>query len=250
MPELNWAEKLYKAAKKNNADMAVCGFERIDEKTGKVVGRDMIGHGNKTIKINGNDDEYLFINPAPWNKIYKLEKIKDLRFLPFRGFNDMCFYLSMISKMEKITFVSDVLYHYYLVSDSQIHSITKKDVANVKKYFLEVKKVYEDSGKYEELKYSLDLAAFIHLGISIMYRASYDENVNTKKMIKEMIKYLDDNFATWRKSPFLKLGYSLKRGIKHIGFSVIAMLYRMNLYMIFINTYKFVIDKLRVDIKW
>ncbi len=33
--ELNWAEKLYNAAKENNADIAVCGFERIDLATRK-----------------------------------------------------------------------------------------------------------------------------------------------------------------------------------------------------------------------
>lgn len=37
--EPNWAEKLYIAAKENDADLAVCGFERIDLETGKVVSK-------------------------------------------------------------------------------------------------------------------------------------------------------------------------------------------------------------------
>ena len=140
--ELNWAEKLYKAAKENNADMAVCAFERIDLKTNKVVSKNMTNFGNSVKDINSNDDFMLFINPAPWNKIYKLEKVKDLRFLNFRGFNDMIFLTSSYTKINRVAFVPDVLYHYYLRYDSQIHSVNMKDVENFKKYLLELKKLY------------------------------------------------------------------------------------------------------------
>ena len=39
--EKDWAEQLYRPAKENDADIAVCAFERIDMATGNVVGRDM-----------------------------------------------------------------------------------------------------------------------------------------------------------------------------------------------------------------
>ena len=41
--EPNWAEKLYNAAKEADADLAVCGFERINLETNKVVCTDMTG---------------------------------------------------------------------------------------------------------------------------------------------------------------------------------------------------------------
>lgn len=248
--ELNWAEKLYKAAKKNNADMAVCGFERIDLKTLKVVGKDMIHYGYTCKEINPKDDFMVFINPAPWNKVYKREKIKDLRFLPFRGFNDSMFLASCFTKIEKIAFVPEVLYHYYLRYDSQIHTVNKQDVENLKKYLLEVKKLYIETGKIEEMKYILDLMAFIHLGVSVMYRASYDPEIDIKKMIKETINYLDENFSSWRKSPFLKFSYCFKRGIKHIGLWGISKLYKWHMPMVYIRMYRFVVDTLKIDIKW
>lgn len=248
--EPNWAEKLYNAASENDADIAVCGFERIDLETGKVVGKDMIHYGYTCKKIEPNDDFMVFINPAPWNKIYKREKIKDLRFLPFRGFNDTMFLASSFIKIEKVAFVPDVLYHYYLRSASQIHNINIDDVNNLKKYLLEVKELYVKTQKYEDMKYILDMMAFIHLGISVMYRASYDKNIEIKRLLKETISYLDTNFSTWRKSPFLKFGYSIKRGVKHIGLWGISMLYKLNLSMVFIRVYRFVVDKLKIDIKW
>ena len=248
--ELDWAEKLYNAAKENDADIAVCGFERIDLKTNKVVGKDMTKHGYTTKIVNPKDDFVLFINPAPWNKIYKRELIKEFRFLPFRGFNDTLFLVSTYTKVKKITFIPNVLYHYYLRYDSQIHTVNMQDVNNLKKYLLEVKELYINKQKYEEMKYILDMMAFIHLGISVMYRLSYDKEVSIKKEIKETIKYLDKEFPTWRNSPFLKFNYCIKKGIKHIGLFGISKLYKLNMPMLFIYVYKFVVDKLKIDIKF
>lgn len=248
--EPNWAEKLYNAAKENDADLAVCGFERIDLKTGKVVGKDMIRYGNAVKEIKANDDFILYINPAPWNKIYKREIVKEFEFLPFRGFNDTLFLISSYTKVKKIAFVPDILYHYYLRYDSQIHTVNIKDVDNFKKYLIQVKELYAKKEKLEEMKYILDMMAFIHLGISVMYRLSYDKTVNIKKEIKETIKYLDKEFPTWINSPFLKFSYCTKRGIKHVGLWGISKLYKWNMPMVFINIYKFVIDKLKIDIKF
>ena len=248
--EPNWAEKLYNAAKENDADLAVCGFERIDLETNKVVATNMTNFGNTVKEINPKDDYLLFINPAPWNKVYKREKIKDLRFLPFRGFNDTMFLASCYTRMNKIAFVSDVLYHYYLRYDSQIHTVNKQDVDNLKKYLLEVKKLYKKSGKYEEMKYILDTFAFLHLGTSVMYRVSYDKTVIMKKMLKDTIKYLDDNFTNWRKSPFLTLRYSLKKGFKHIAFWGVSLFYKWGIPMMYIKVYRFLVDKLKIDIKF
>lgn len=248
--ELDWAEKLYKAAKDNNADIAVCGFERIDLDTGKVVSKNMTNFGYSVKDINDKDDFLVFINPAPWNKIYRLEMVKNQRFLDFRGFNDMIFLTTSYTKAKKIAFVPDVLYHYYLRYDSQIHNVNKQDVENFKKYLLELKELYIKENKYEEMKYMLDLMTFIHLGTSVMYRASYDKSINIKEMLKETIEYLDKNFSTWRKSPYLKLGYSLKKGFKHVGLWGISKLYKWNMPMIYIKLYRFMIDKLKIDIKF
>lgn len=248
--EKDWAEKLYNAAKSNNADLAVCGFERIDLETNKVVAKDMTGYGTCVKEIVNNDDYMVFINPAPWNKIYKREKVKDLRFLNFRGFNDMIFLTSSFTKIDKIAFIPDVLYHYYLRYDSQIHNVNEQDVNNFKKYLLDLKQLYIDENKYEEMKYILDLMAFIHLGVSVMYRASYDPSIDIKKMTKETILYLNENFPTWRKNPFLKFSYSIKKGVKHIGLWGISLFYKWNMPMVFINIYRFVVDKLKIDIKF
>ena len=246
--EPDWAEKLYKSAKEYNADMAVCGFERIDTLSNKVIGKDLLG-GKKIVKqINSKDDFCAFINPAPWNKLYKREKIKELRFLNLRCFSDMMFLTSSLIKIQKIVIIPDILYHYYL--RYQIHNINNGDIDNFKKYILDVKKLYIKEEKYEEMKNILDLMVFIHLAISIMYRASYNKEINFKKTRKETKQFLDEHFPTWRNSTFLKFKYCKKRGIRHIGLWAIALLYKMNLEGIFFIIYRFIIDILKIDIKW
>ena len=210
----------------------------------------MTNFGNTEKEISPNDDFVLFINPAPWNKVYKREKIKELRFLPFRGFNDTMFLASSYIKCKKIAFIKDVLYHYFLRYDSQIHTVNKQDVENLKKYLLEVKKLYIDSNKYEEMKYILDTFAFLHLGTSVMYRLSYDKNVNIRNELKDTIKYLDENFINWRKSPFLKLKYSVKKGFKHIALWGVSLFYNWGMPIFYIRIYRFLVDKLKVDIKF
>lgn len=248
--EITWAEKLYNAAKKNNAEMAVCGFERIDLNTNKITSKDMTSFGYCVKEIKNDDDFILFINPAPWNKIYKREIAQSQRFLNFRGFNDMIFLASSYTKVKKIAFVPDVLYHYYLRYSSQIHNVNINDVENFKKYLLELKQWYIKEEKYEQMKYILDMLAFIHLGTSVMYRVSYDKTINMKKLLKQTITYLDENFSTWRKSPFLKIDYCFPKGIKHIGLWGISKLYKWNMPIIYIKLYRFMVDKLKIDIKF
>ena len=248
--EKNWAEKLYNAAKQNNSDMAVCGFERIDSKTGKVIAKNMNNFGNLNKNVNSNDDFLLFINPAPWNKIYKTKLIKDFRFLPIRCFNDALFLITSFINIKRITFIDDILYHYYLRYDSQIHTIKRDDIDNLKKYLLEVKKTYKEYEKYEEYKQILDMMAFLHLAVSAMYRLSYNKKINIKEELKNTIVYLDHNFPTWMKSDFMKFNYCFKKGFKHIALYGVVKLYKFNIPIVYIKIYRFMVDILKIDIKF
>ena len=69
-------------------------------------------------------------------------------------------------------------------------------------------------------------------------------------MTKEPREYLDTNFSGWRKNKFLTFRYSITRGVKHLGLYGIALLYKMNLQMLYIRAYRFVVDKIKVDIKF
>ena len=251
VPEITWAEKLYNAAKKNDADIAFCGYDRIDLDTGKVVATEMTQYGVMNKEVDYNDDFIVYANPSLWNKIYKLEKVKNIEFLPFRGCNDTLFLIhSYMYGVKKLTFIPDVLYHYSLRSSSQIHNMNRQDIENLKKYLLVTKENAENEGIYEDFKYCLDEMAFLHLGISWMYMVSYDKNINMRKIMKEVTLYLDDNFPTWRNSKFFKISHCFPKGIKFMAIWGVHLLYKIGLPSIYVWSYRFLIDKLHIDIKW
>lgn len=251
VPEITWAEKLYNAAKANDADIAFSGYDRVDLDTGKTVATEMTQYGVMNKEVDWNDDFIVYANPSLWNKIYKLEKVKHLEFLPFRGCNDTLFLIhGYMDGIKKLTFIPDVLYHYYLRSSSQIHSMNLKDIENLKKYLLVTKAHAKEIGKYDEYKDVLACMAFLHLAISWVFMVSYDKTVKMSDLIKDVTKYLDENFPEWRKNKFFKFTHCFPKGFKFICIWGVHLLYRLKLPIIYVKVNRFLVDKLRVEVKW
>jgi len=251
VPEITWAEKLYEAAKKNNADIAFCGYDRVNMDTNETVSVEMTKYGTNTYEVNFNDELMLYANPSLWNKIYRLEKVKHLEFLPFRGCNDTLFLISSYMEgLKKLTFIPDVLYHYYLRSNSQIHNLTEKDIGNLKANFLVIKERAIEKNIYKEFENMLSAMVFIHLGIAWGYLVSYNSDIKIGKLIKEIIEYMDQNFITWRKNKFFKFLNCFPKGFKHIGIWGVHLLYRMGLPIVFIKVNRFIGDTLKIEVKW
>ncbi len=251
VPEVTWAEKLYQAAKENDADIAFCGYDRIDLDTGKIVATEMTQYGTINKQVDWNDDFIVYANPSLWNKIYRLEKVKHLEFLPFRGCNDTLFLIhSYMDGVQKLTFIPDVLYHYYLRSSSQIHSLNLQDIENLKKYLLVTKEHAKAIGKYEAYKEVLATMAFLHLAISWVFMVSYDKSVKMSLVIKDVVQYLDENFAEWRNSQFFKISHCFKKGLKFICIWGVHLLFKLRLPIIYIWVNRFLVDVLKIEVKW
>lgn len=251
VPEVTWAEKLYNAAKEVDADIVFSGYDRVDLDTGKVVATEMTQYGTITKDVDWNDDFIVYANPSLWNKLYKLEKVKHLEFLPFRGCNDTLFLISAyMDGVKKLKFIPDVLYHYYLRSSSQIHNLGKKDIENLKKYFLVIKEHAKEIGKYEEYKDCLSTMVFLHLAISWVYMVSYDKNVKMSEIIKDVIKYLNENFPEWKNNKFFKISHCFPKGFKFIGIWGVHLLYKLKLPIIYVWVNRFLVDVLKIEVKW
>lgn len=251
VPEITWAEKLYKAAKENNADIAFSGYDRVDMDTGKTVSIEMNKLGRINKDVDWNDDFILYANPSLWNKLYRRELVKDSEFLPFRGANDTLFLIrSYMDGAKKLTFIPDVLYHYYLRSSSQIHNMNENDIANLKKYFLVLKEYCIKIGKYEEYKETFASMVFVHMGISWAFMLSYDKTVKMSKAMREITEYLNENFPEWKKSKHFKLTHCLPKGLKHLAIWGVHFFYRIHLPVVYIWVNRFIRDVLKIEVKW
>lgn len=247
----DFAEKLYNAAIKNKADIAVCGFDRIDLETGKLYSREMCKPKHKNIIIKNNPGLLLELNGAPWNKIYKAELLKkmvELKHIP-PVLDDMMFLQLIYINANKITFIPDSLNRYMVRKDSIINTIEPEVIPETYAAMKEIRDLYSKSKDQSYLDY-VDANAFLHLGISLMYRLSANKNVNFKKLLKENTEFLDHNFPGWRNNQYISLKYIKKNNGSNKKLYLVKKIYDLHLFKPFLAIYRTMINKLGVDIKW
>lgn len=248
---LDYAEKLYNAAKKNNTDIVVSGYYRVDVDTEHVYSTEMTGFEGRFIDMDKNPEDILTINTALWNKIYKAEVLKKLKNLenPPRILDDMMFLLLAYLNTKTISFINDPLYYYMVRNDSIMAQIKKEQIESTEKAMVQIKKIYSEDENGKDKLEVIDSMAFLHFGISLMFRMSSDKK-NFKQVLKDNRKYLDKEFSTWRTTKYLKLGYCISHKSKNKKVAIMKKVYLLHLYRAFLAVYKFVLNTLKIDIKW
>lgn len=248
---LDYAEKLYKSAKETNADITVCGFYRVDTETEHIFSTEMTQYNGKIISMSKNPEDIMAINGAPWNKLFKAKVLKNMKNLdkPPKILDDMMFQLLAYLNVKKITFIGDALYYYMVRAGSIITSIKQEQIASTEEAMIQIKKIYASNKSGKKLLEVIDDMAFIHFGLSLMFRISNDKNCNFKEELKKNRKFLNENFSMWRKSKYLNISYTLKHKCNFRS-AVMKKIYVLHLYRAFLVCYKFMINVFKVDIKW
>ena len=247
---LDYAEKLYNAAISKNADISVCGFDRIDLDTGKLYSREMCKPESKEIIVSKNPGDMLELNGAPWNKIYRaelLKKMHDMVNVP-RVLDDMMFLQLIYINANKIVFIPDSLVFYMVRKDSIINTVKKDAIKPTYESMKEVRNLYYN--ERPELIDYIDSCAFLHLGVSLIYRMSEDKTLDFKSALKENKIFLNTNFPRWKKSKYIKLSYVITHKGANFKLWIVKIFYNLGLFRLFISVYKFMIKKFGVDIKW
>ncbi len=245
-----FAESLYRAAKDNDADIAVCGFDRIELDTNKRLSREMASP-RASFVIDEDPGRLVELNGAPWNKCFRASVLKNMRNLenPPTVLDDLAFHLLAYCDMHgKVVFVPDALVHYMVRAGSIINTVRKEQLESILAAFLCIRGYYEEARP--ELLGMLDAVAFLHLGVSLVFRLSCSKDVDIKAVISDMTAYLDKNFPTWRKSPYINWSYVRPRGGALSKLLVVQKVYKAHAMPAFLGLYRFMIDKLHVDIKW
>lgn len=248
--EPDFAEKLYNTAKNNDADISVCGFHRIDVDSGKILNTEMT-EVRSAFEVEKEPERLLELNGAPWNKFFRAPIMKNLHDFeePPKIFDDIMMHLLTYPSVKKVAFTPHALVNYIIRNDSIMTTIDKSKVNSTYKAMLEVKEVYTKSTS-QQLRNFLDAAAFLHLGISLMFRISYDKNANLKEELKRNRKFLDNNFPTWNSNRIVSKN-SAKKYRAALGKTYYARkIYNMKLMIPALRIYRFAILRLNIDIKW
>lgn len=244
----DFAEELLSAAKKRDADIACCGYERIDMETGRVFSKEMTRFCCESFDIQKEPGLMLEVNAALWNKIYRADMIRkmyDIASVP-RALDDMLLGQLIFINARVITFVNKPLVHYMVRQDSAVHSITREVLPGIYRAAREVRRVYEE--KNPALLDYLDAEAFLHLGISLMYRLAKEPDF--EKILRDNTAFLDREFPRWRKNPYIKAAYAIRHRGANLKTLTVRWTYRLHVFRQFLALYRLMIRYLKVDIKW
>ena len=246
-----YAEMMLDVAKKADADIVVCGFDRVDEDTGRVLGLDLCQE-RSAFRVADDPGRTVEVNPAAWNKIYRRELVMNMRGLetPPPILEDLMMQLLLYLDIEgPVAFAGEPLVHYMVHADSMINTVTWEQVEATYEVLRSVRAHYDEKGVSDGLRAAFDTIAFLHMGVSLNYRLSCGDELKVGEAVKRSTAFLDEIAPTWRTSPYLRGSYVRKHGTSYKRLRLAWLAYRAGLMTPFLAAYRFVTTHFG-DIKW
>ena len=243
-----YAGKLYDTAVRYGADIACCGYDRIDSETGKPYSREMTGFPYTSFNIQEEPGLMLEVNPALWNKIFRSELIREMFEIPDIPpvLDDLAFAQLIYIRAQVIAFVPESLVCYMVRQGSVITSIRPANISGVYKAAKEMRVIYQHENP-EMLDY-LDGAAFLHLGISFMYRLYGVKDFN--RIFRNNMVFLDARFPRWRKNAYIRASYVISHKGCNKKLLTVRIIYGLHMWKPFLFLYRLMIELLKKDLKW
>lgn len=248
MPSLY--QRLYEAAEEAEADMAVCTFVREEMETGRKLSHEMIALAGMTIDMRKDPTAYAVINPAPWNKLVKAEILKQgLSFeQPPRILEDVILNSSVFPHIGKIVCIPDMLYRYRIRRDSTITTINKTDLPVIEARMTDARAHVQRISEDEKILSLIDSMAFIHFGTSVVLRRIQGGD-KVREAVADARRFLDQGFPLYKK-PTYGLRWNMKNRYIMLKPLIALLCFRLHLMGPLFACYRFVTEKLHVEIKW
>ncbi|RRF91546.1 MAG: glycosyltransferase [Coriobacteriaceae bacterium] len=250
--EPDFLEKLYDAAESSSADIAVCGFSRIDVASGKTLSRELCDK-RSPFSIAKDPGRLVELNGALWNKLFRshiLKSVEDIETTP-TVLEDLLFHwLAYLNTDGTVTFVPESLVNYSIHAGSAIQTIKPQLIQPTYEAFKEVKERYAAYNAPKGKQEALDAAAFLHLGISFNYRLAASPDCDLKATIQMCTEFLNKNFPTWHDSPYINGQYARTHGKTFKRLLAVSRFYKLGLLPAFLSAYNATITHFGIDIKW
>lgn len=206
------------------ADVVVGAFDRRTSETGRAYSTEMRGFP-KEIGLPPRDEAIAFINPSPWNKLWRREIIEGLRFPDIKVGEEIVFNFNAYARARNIRFTDKVLIHYMERADS---AIAGTDAEDIRRFALELLAFHNaQTGLYRDLAAFL---AFLHIGLSMALRAADNPGMDLRQHIAKVRNHFKCHYAMFKNNPFLKLSSLRKRKLKGMLIWLALLAYKCNLF--------------------
>lgn len=242
--EPQYLEELHTLIVKNDADVAVCAYDRINE-TGKILCTEMQGFPTY-MDLPPEDDMLAFINGSLWNKMFNSQWALAHRIPDFKVGEDLCYQQAIYRDCRRIVFTDQVLIHYRVRGVSVISNTAEETIHQ----FAE-----ELAGQYRQAKNSAEkdtiaLLAFIHIGLSMALRASDNPKIDLHQHLKWTRNYLKEEYHWFSDNQWMRLSRLKKHGIKGLAIWGCSILHRTGCFRLFLWCYYGATRLFHVDFKF
>ena len=206
----NFLSLMYKKAKETKSDVVICDYYALNEKEKRYTKCHMNYSSNMKV-------EYLLSPPMVWSKLIKKEIMDKVKFTEGIFYEDLDICMRLFSWVNKVSFVDEPLYNYYMQQSGSAMTQKKFNV-----HLLDIFTVLEDVKKLLEKKYYHEVE---YIYITHLLRTTTLRFLDYPKMKDYLIKIngiMKDNFPNWRKNEYYQKS---SRKVKIICFCAIHKLY-------------------------
>jgi glycosyltransferase involved in cell wall biosynthesis len=222
--ESNYLETLYHILEGKNAQVAICGFETVDEE-GKKMALDAL-HDRETAKDQGieiwSGSEIIlqelqghWEHVAPWGKLFKAELYHKIRYPKWPVHEDEPVFIEVFEQVQRVAVTADKLYYYVQHEGSLMNTAySEKDRRTYLTMWRERLEYFHDGQPvHRQLCIQVEQA---YVAWNVLYLSLHSERMTSEQQ-KELKRELRKNFRSLFKKPFLfDLRYSCKMAVKSI----------------------------------
>lgn len=186
--EIFFLEKMYMKAINTQSDVVICDYYALNDNEKGYVKCHMNYSADEKI-------EYLLSPPMVWSKLIKKEIMDQIRFTEGIFYEDLDICIRMLPYINKVSFVDEPLYDYYLQHSGSI--MTQKAFNN---HLLDIFSVLENSKKLLEVDYyrEIEYIYITHLLRTATLR--FLEYPNTLEYLAKINNTMTKEFPNWREN--------------------------------------------------
>lgn len=188
---LSMVQLLVYHAKKDKADIVICGFENVNNNDNIDIAKDVdcsqsiVCTSKQALQnINKDEVEYNYYGVESWNKLYKINLFETIRFPLGKLYEDNFKMHLLINEATTVSYIKNKLYFYVKTENSITNSkYSEKKFEGLKGFELRIR-FFSDN--YPELM-NLAIRKYLLVLISHYFMASKSNKTILKKKIR--LKY-------------------------------------------------------------
>jgi len=195
-------EHLVNAIDEAKADLAICGIERYENGTNNRICLEMCSFKQSIVDNPEKFDDIAYMNPAVYNKVYRAEAVKGIRFREVKRSEDTCYLFDILPNIKKIALTNEPKYHYRIREDSLSGAITQDRLDSMYEEFEKMYPAFKTE-KYLPYKDMFETQVFIRTACGGVSRVAFSNMKGAPRNIRYAYRYLNRVMPDWRSNKYL-----------------------------------------------